>query len=335
VNDRRPVTSWDTYSPPRRYQTLWVALGVLAALPGLAATALRITAPTDDIPALFASFIAYGVVAYLLSTALFLIALGRARRRAGLAVVTALSACLLGCHVAWLAPLFVSDHRLPTTSSFTLMSLNTLHGLADPRAIEQEARSADVVVLIEATSGLVQELQPLSWDERFPYSVGVVGGTVGDTVIYSRFPLSNGTRLPTSQFQQWIATAAVPRIGPVRIIAAHPCNPFCGSNQFRSDHQRLQAAVQANLGGPLIVAGDLNAVDDHAPLRALRAVGMESVTDLLGAGWLPTYPANRSIPPLIPIDHILVSPQLTATSVTRFSVPGTDHLGLIAEIARG
>jgi endonuclease/exonuclease/phosphatase (EEP) superfamily protein YafD len=334
VNDRRPVTSWDTYPRPRPFQGLWVALGMLAALPGLAATALRITAPTDDVPALFASFIAYGVLAYLLSSALFLIALVRARRRAALAVVAALSGCLLGCHVTWLGPLFVSDHRLPTTSGFTLMSLNTLHGLADPRAIEQEARSADVVVLVEATGGLVQELQRLSWDERFPYSVGVLSGEVGDTVMYSRFPLSNGSRLPASQFQQWIATVAVPRIGPVRIIAAHPCNPFCGSNQFRIDHLRLQAAVQANLGGPLIVAGDLNAVDDHAPLRALRADGMESVTDILGAGWLPTYPANRTIPPLLPIDHILVSPQLTATSIARFSVPGTDHLGLKAQIAR-
>jgi endonuclease/exonuclease/phosphatase (EEP) superfamily protein YafD len=311
-----------------------VALGVLALLPGLAATGLRIAAPTDDIPALFASFVAYGVVAYLLSTALFLIALVRARRRGALAVVAALSACLLGCHIAWLAPFFVSDHRLPTSPSFTVMSLNTLHGRADPRAIAQQAGTADVVVLLEATDGLVEELQQLSWGDRFPYSVGVLSGEVGDTVMYSRFPLSDGSRLPASEFQQWIATADVPRIGPVRIIAAHPCNPYCGSNQFRSDHQRLQAAVQANLESPLIVAGDLNAVNDHAPLRALRADGMKSVTDILGAGWLPTYPANRTIPPLLPIDHILVSPQLTATSVARFSVPGSDHLGLKAEIAR-
>jgi endonuclease/exonuclease/phosphatase family metal-dependent hydrolase len=60
---------------------------------------------------------------------------------------------------------------------------------------------------------------------------------------------------------------------------------------------------------------------------------MKSVIDILGAGWLPTYPANRTIPPLLPIDHILVSPQLTATSVARFSVPGSDHLGLKAKIA--
>jgi endonuclease/exonuclease/phosphatase (EEP) superfamily protein YafD len=311
-----------------------VALGVLAALPGLVATALRVAGPTDDIPALFASFSAYGVLAYALSTPLFLIALVRARRRAALAVVATLSACLLGCHVAWLGPFFVSDHRLPTTASFTVMSLNTLHGSADARVIEQEARAADVVVLLEATGDLLEQLQQLSWRERFPYSVGVLRGVVGDTVTYSRFPLSNGSRLPASEFQQWIATAAVPRIGSVRIIAAHPCNPYCGSNQFSSDHRRLRAAVRANSGGPLIVAGDLNAVDDHAPLRALRADGMRSVTDLLGAGWLPTYPANRTVPPLLPIDHILVSPQLTATSVTRFSVPGTDHLGLKAEIAR-
>jgi hypothetical protein len=53
----------------------------------------------------------------------------------------------------------------------------------------------------------------------------------------------------------------------------------------------------------------------------------------VGAGWLPTYPANRVIPPLLPIDHILLNRFLTATSLTSFDVDGTDHRGLLAQIA--
>ena len=67
-------------------------------------------------------------------------------------------------------------------------------------------------------------------------------------------------------------------------------------------------------GRPLIVAGDFNAVDDHGPMRALTHDGLESATDIVGAGWLPTYPANRRFPPLIPIDHVLVNKLLTASS---------------------
>ena len=47
----------------------------------------------------------------------------------------------------------------------------------------------------------------------------------------------------------------------------------------------------------------------------------------------PTNVASRLQPPLIAIDHILVNRYLTATSLQRFQVAGTDHLGLMATIA--
>jgi endonuclease/exonuclease/phosphatase (EEP) superfamily protein YafD len=91
--------------------------------------------------------------------------------------------------------------------------------------------------------------------------------------------------------------------------------------------------VTDNLDHPLVVAGDFNAVNDHGPMQALQRAGLKSATDVAGAGWLPTYPANRLIPPLLPIDHVLINEDLTATSVTSFAVSGTDHRGLLATIA--
>lgn len=324
---------WDSFAPARRFQSLWVSLGVLFGLPGLAATALRLSSPTDDIPAMVASFASYGVLAYLIALVCFTIALVRARRRRVLAVICTLCAGLLACHTAWLAPYFVPDDRPATSPSFTLLSLNTLNGSANADDLVREAQRADVVVLLEATAPLVDGLQSRGWNARFPYSVGVLQTQVGDTLLYSRFPVSHPALLPASEVQQWIATLDVPHLGAVRIIAAHPCNPFCPQHQFRTEHEQLQTAAVANLGVPLVVAGDLNAVDDHAPMRALRQAGLESVTDILGAGWLPTYPANRALPPLLPIDHILVNHFLTATSVRRVHVRHTDHLGLLAQIA--
>ncbi|MBA3527855.1 MAG: endonuclease/exonuclease/phosphatase family protein, partial [Propionibacteriaceae bacterium] len=171
------------------------------------------------------------------------------------------------------------------------------------------------------------------WDERFPYSVGERGVALSDAAIYSKFPLAQSASLPGSTFQQWISTADVPGIGPVRIIAAHPCNPYCGSNRWVAEHKQLRATADAAMNMPLIVVGDFNAVDDHGPIRALRGDGLDSATDIVGAGWLPTYPANRMIPPLLPIDHILVNSYLTATSISTFNVSGTDHRGVIAQIA--
>lgn len=334
---RRPPSpstgSWDAFRASRPYQSVWVSLGVLFLLPGLVATFLRIVPPSDDAPALVASFISYAVFAYLAALCCFAVALIRARRRQALGVLAALAAGLLGCHLCWLAPLFVPDVRPASTPTFTLMSLNLHNGRADSKAVAQRAQTADVVIFLEATSTAVRQLKPYGWDRRFPYSVGDLEPNFSNTIIFSRFPLTDGVLLAGSKFEQWIATADVPDLGPVRIIAAHPCNPYCGSNLFAVDHARLRAAADANLGVPLIVAGDLNAVDDHGPMRQLRRDGLESATDIVGAGWLPTYPANSTIPPLVPIDHVLVNHFLTATSIQRFQVPGTDHLGLMVQLA--
>lgn len=330
---RRYGESWDTFRPTRRFQGLWVALAVLFGLPGLAATYLRVTAPTQDGPALAASFIPFAVVAYGLATVFFLIALIRARRRGALAFLTVLTAALLSCHVGWLAPLFIADQRPARTPTFTVMSLNVYKGVVDADELSDQAQDADLVVLLEAVPGTVQQLDHRGWRQRFPYSVGEARGDFGDTLLYSRFPLSDSGQLSGSPFQQWIATAEVPEVGPVRVIAAHPCNPYCPSDQFRIDHEQLKDAATANMDLPLLIAGDLNATDDHAPIRALRRDGVRSVTDIVGAGWLPTWPANYRIPPLVPIDHILVNPLLTATSVHTLHIGGTDHLGLKAQIA--
>jgi endonuclease/exonuclease/phosphatase (EEP) superfamily protein YafD len=82
-----------------------------------------------------------------------------------------------------------------------------------------------------------------------------------------------------------------------------------------------------------VLAGDFNAVSDHGPMQALRRAGLKSATDVAGAGWLPTYPANRPIPPLLPIDHVLINDDLTATSVTSLPVSGSDHRGLFVTLA--
>ena len=72
-----------------------------------------------------------------------------------------------------------------------------------------------------------------------------------------------------------------------------------------------------------MVVGDLNVVNDHGPMRALRRAGMKSATDLVGAGWLPTYPANRRFR-LLPIDHVLLNDRLTATSISTVHIEATD-----------
>jgi len=68
-------------------------------------------------------------------------------------------------------------------------------------------------------------------------------------------------------------------------------------------------------------------------MQALRRAGLKSATDVAGAGWIPTYPADGLLPPLLPIDHVMINSDLTATSISSFAINGTDHRGLFATLA--
>ena len=331
--DTRPATrpSWDSAPRAGRRPRALLVLAVLALVPAVLGTVLRITAPVGDAAALLASFIPYGLLGYALALVLLLVALVRGPRRRRLVILVAAVLVLAGLQLPWLAPLFVADHRPSVGPPFTLLSLNVYRGEADVDQLGAVARQADVVILLETTPDFLSRLEKPAWRARFPYALGALDQH-GDTTVFSRFPLGGSQSLGRTSFQQWITTVEVPHRAPVRLIAAHPCNPFCGSGLFASDHALLRAAVRANTVYPLVVAGDLNATDDHGPLQWLRRDGMRSATDLVGAGWQPTYPANRAFPPLLPIDHVLVNQTMNATAIRTVKVTGTDHLGLLCTL---
>jgi endonuclease/exonuclease/phosphatase (EEP) superfamily protein YafD len=335
---RRPGTppiapAWDSRPSRPRFQGLLCTIAALALLPAIATTIMRVFPPADDQTARLAAFIAYGLIGYLIALGCLLIVLVRARHRFAIAVITIAVALLTLCHLAWLGPLFVNDHRAASTPKFRLMSLNMYNGGADARKVAQRAERADIVILVEATPNALQDLKPFGWDERFHYSLGDPKDGFTNTAVYSRFPLRQSKLIGNTSFQQWETTVRVPDVGSIRLMAVHPCNPYCGGDRWSAEHQLLNEAISDNLDQPLVVAGDFNAVDDHGPMQALRRLGLKSATDVAGAGWLPTYPADKPFPPLLPIDHVMINKELTATSVTSFAITGTDHRGLFATLA--
>lgn len=318
---------------PRRFQALWVSTATLALFPALTAAFLRLVPPTDDASALTASFIPYGMIADLICLVCFGVAAVRARHRLVLALLTGLAALLLVLQVVWIAPQFVANPRPVTTRPFTLISLNMKLGGADIEQIRREADRADIVVLVEVTPAAYPAVRSAFADRlRFVVPQMQPQDGAAESMILSRYPLEDPQRLPATS-PQWAATAAVPGIGPIAVLAAHPCNPLCGKGLWNTEHQALLAAAERLDGRPEVIAGDFNATDDQLPMRRMAQHGFVSGADIVGAGWLPTYPANSVVPPLIEIDHVLVDRRLTVTSLHTFRVDDTDHLGLITRIA--
>lgn len=332
----RADRAWDGRSRVRAGQGMLVVLGLLSMIPASVATGLRIVPPSDELPALLASFIPYGLLFWLPSALFLTIAAVRARRsrtfsRVSLLLLALVTTAGLLVSVVWEVPAFVPNSGPVTTDPVTVISLNVRHGGADPELTAAQATTADVAMFVEATPEWVQSL-PEKFRHQFRYAVGAPLQYDSGSVIFSRYPITSSEALPTSSFQQWSATVNTPQLGLVRVVSVHPCNPYCGPGLWPAEHTELRNWMDRQDDLATVVAGDFNAVDDHGPMRALYADGWRSAAHLAGAGFIRTYPANRRFPPLIGIDHVLLNNKLTAISFETFDVPGTDHLGVRAVI---
>jgi endonuclease/exonuclease/phosphatase (EEP) superfamily protein YafD len=83
----------------------------------------------------------------------------------------------------------------------------------------------------------------------------------------------------------------------------------------------------------MVLLGDFNATVDQAPLRALLAAGLTDAHEELGRGWAATWPTNHRLPPLLQLDHVLHSSGLVAVAASEYTLLGTDHRAVVAELA--
>lgn len=114
-------------------------------------------------------------------------------------------------------------------------------------------------------------------------------------------------------------------IGDTVIFALHPRSPT--SARGSEERDRLLAAateLAAAEPGPTIVAGDLNATPWSHALRSMQD-DAELRNSLRGYGLQPTWPADWRLFS-IPIDHVLMSSDLTTVSRATGPPNGSDHL---------
>lgn len=318
-----------------------MVLGGLTLAAGVVATIAR-SVPGGvgaDTFAMATAFTDFGLAGYVAAVVLFGIALATRFRMTTL-VLLASSLVLGGVHASWIAPRFIAENDAAAGPRLTVLAENLLLGDADPAAVVASAASADVVVVVEATQASAEGMQRYGMERRFPHTAGgplPARGAAG-TRIYSRWPILESRPLtprsadlaPTDGNYNWLAWIDVPELGPITVVAAHPTRPVPGSSRWWPEQQLLMSALSRER---TVVAGDFNAVSSHPSLRQLQATGFRGADDILGAGWSPTFPANGRVPPVLTIDHILLSPDLSATAFRTLDIPGSDHRGVEATVA--
>ena len=132
----------------------------------------------------------------------------------------------------------------------------------------------------------------------------------------------------------WIEAVICAPGGPLRIFAVHTVPPM-GSGAHRARNRQIEdvLARAARSAEPALVLGDLNATIWSSALRgplaraSLRPAG-------LGAGLRGSWPAALRFTGGILIDHVLVDDRLTVLGHRVGPPVGSDHLGVVVEVAR-
>ncbi|MFK4099428.1 endonuclease/exonuclease/phosphatase family protein [Streptomyces sp. NPDC019531] len=217
-------------------------------------------------------------------------------------------------------------------ASFRVLTSNVEFGrAADALVAAVREQKPDLVFVQECEYGCSATLrESLSGD--YPYRQPVEGSGSKGSVVLSRFPLKPAAGIPGSTMGMPGAVADV-HGHAVRLQLAHPMPPLpCQLSLWRGELGKLRDFAAAAGQTPTVLAGDFNASQDHAAFRAILDTGMRDAARLTGSGRTPTWPARTAPAFGAQIDHVLVSPDFSASDAHFLDLPDTDHRALLVDI---
>ena len=190
-------------------------------------------------------------------------------------------------------------------------------------------RDADVVVLVEVDASWARAIETLA--PLYPHRVVEPRDDKFGIAVLAKLPLEN-PRVERVAAGPPVILATLPRgARGCLLVAAHPQAPINAAWSARRDAQLAALGdIAAAEPRPVIVAGDLNATPwSHGFRQLVRPRGLRD--SALGRGLQPTWNA-RSWAPRIPIDHVVVSPEVQVSARTIGPDVGSDHLPVEATL---
>lgn len=303
-------------------------LGWLFMLAGMVAVLLYLL-PSFQLAhrytAMAASFIPYGVFAWLGALIMFLVA-GHGWTRA-LALVAAAG---LALQIVWTVPYFPLRTPPAGGGGTTLLTFNSR---CDGSWREDVAKmliewQPDIAVIQGSGKRQTEALAEAGLEQIYPYEAFFPMETLPacGTRIYSKNPLTNA---PSSSAAVSGVQTEIDGV-ETTLLAVDTTGPQKGLGNWEAELGQVQAAA-VSTEGPLVVAGDFNATAEHIPIRSLtRNANLSDAT--AHHGWLPTWRANRWPGPLIQIDHVFISNDFTATNATAIQVGSSAHKAILVTL---
>ncbi|WP_435975149.1 endonuclease/exonuclease/phosphatase family protein [Streptomyces sp. Qhu_M48] len=308
---------------PRHRVTAWAA-GLLLLGPALL-TACRLlgTDAVTPVPQLL-SLLPWCAV----PAALGLLLAAVARRRALGAVAAVVLAATLWTALPY-GPDSTGAHG-PVVARLRVLASNVEFGEATGALVTTIRRERPQLVFVSECDRACGRTLTTAFADELPHYASVEADGSAGSVILSAYPLRDWRMLPSAMGMP----GATAEIGgrSVRLQLAHPLPPLPGQVHLWKRELGLVEDAAAH-EGPLLIAGDFNASQDHAAFRSVLDAGdLHDAARLTGASRTPTWPMEGPVPPYVQIDHVLVSEDFTAGN-TRFpDLPGTDHRAVVTDL---
>lgn len=153
--------------------------------------------------------------------------------------------------------------------------------------------------------------------------------------VASRIPME-AARLAMPHRDGWLLTLTPPGWHrPLQIVTVHLMNPirwpWLESIRIRRRQVDAVETVLRAASGPFLLMGDLNATPMWPAYRRLADIGLDDGARLTGTA-AGTWRYRAFGPPVLRIDHVL-SRGVTVVATFTAVVPGSDHLGVVVDIA--
>ena len=302
-----------------------IGFGWAAVVVGLIGVYLHVSSSTVKLLILLASFAPY----LMLGGVLGFVVLAIARHWVGVVV----GGLVIGASVATQLPGYLPNGTPGAGPAMTVMQTNILFGGGDAGVVVDEVRrnGVDLLTVSELTDDALTRLDAAGVGSELPHRYVAPGPGGSGTGMWSRYPLDEHKRYDGFALAQLSARMLMPDGQAVTVFALHPVPPYPVTEQWVSEMRRVEEILADVSSGPAIVGADMNSTTDHSLFRNVLSTRFENAAGQVGAGIVPTFPAEKWYPAIIGIDHILLA-GARAESVRTVEIPHADHLAIIADL---
>jgi endonuclease/exonuclease/phosphatase (EEP) superfamily protein YafD len=146
--------------------------------------------------------------------------------------------------------------------------------------------------------------------------------------------------LPLRSTQRW-AAGAHPEIRThvvlghgraLSLLVVHTYTPMVSVKEWKRELADIAVAAKA-LTGPRLVIGDFNATSDMYEFGDIVHTGLADAAARVGRGYDTTWTPWSWLPPVLLIDHALVSPGVAVVDYRQRRIAGSQHRGVLVDLA--